>query len=61
MSGDEELCFDGEVLHETDKAFLFRPADSEEKVWLPKSQCMWMSSDDYMLIPRWLAEAKDLA
>jgi len=60
MSGDEELEFEGELVHETDKAFLFRPVDSEEEVWLPRSRCHW-DDTGLMYIPRWLAQAKDLA
>jgi hypothetical protein len=51
----------GEVMHETDKAYLFRPtelAGDEEDVWLPKSQCEWV--EGMMLVPMWLAEEKGL-
>ena len=56
---DEMLEFEGEVVRETDAAFLFRCDDDGEEYWLPKSQCEW---DDLgtMSIPKWLAVKKEL-
>jgi len=51
---------EGEVFHETDKAYLFSTEDRAAAVWLPKSMCEWDESDDTMQLPEWLAEEKGL-
>lgn len=50
----------GSVLHKTEKAFRFRPEDSDEACWLPMSQCEWYPEDETMVIPEWLATEKGL-
>lgn len=49
---------DGEVVHETDDAYLF--SDGERRVWLPKSQCEWDPDAKKMIVPVWLAEDREL-
>lgn len=53
---DVEVAFE-EVKHETSKAYLLIVSD--EEFWIPKSQVRSMR-DDYVIIPRWLAEEKGL-
>jgi hypothetical protein len=48
----------GEVLHETDKAYLFD--DGRVQVWLPISQCEWDEYEKTMAVPEWLATVKGL-
>lgn len=70
MNNDDMIPFYGTFLHETDKAILVLPEGENDEalaVWLPKSKIDW-DGDDYkrgqdieVLLPRWLAEAKDLA
>jgi len=50
----------GVVYAETEKAFRFKPEDSDEPVWLPKSQVEWDETDSTMTIPEWLATEKGL-
>jgi len=50
----------GFVRGETEKAWRFAPEDSEEQVWLPKSQVEWYPEDETMVIPEWLAQEKGL-
>lgn len=65
------LEIDGEVLQETERAYLFtdgeklKNADGTPSLlpkaqWLPKSQCEWDSRDKIMQIPEWLALEKGL-
>lgn len=56
--GDEMLSFDGELVHETDKAWLFRVEDSGDAVWFPKSRCEL--TDTAIWCPRWLAQQKGI-
>lgn len=56
---DQMLEFQGELKHETDKAWLFWVADTEEEVWFPKSRCNLHT--DFIECPLWLARQKDLA
>jgi hypothetical protein len=61
MSGDEPVDLEYEAIkHETDKAKLYDFGDGME-VWLPKSKIEVDDGDGNVVIPRWLAEAKDLA
>jgi hypothetical protein len=56
----------GEVLHETEDAYLFTDGTKEKdgkntvNVWLPKSQCEWDKGDKTMQLPEWLALDKGL-
>ena len=50
----------GVVRGETEKAYRFAPEDSDEQVWLPKSQVEWYEEDQTMVIPEWLAQEKGL-
>ena len=52
------VAVNGEIIHETDQAWLF--SDGGTEVWLPKSQCKWAEDDKAMLMPEWLAVAKGL-
>ena len=44
----------GLIEHETDLAWLFYDAETEEMIWLPKSCCRWDEDYGEMTIPRWL-------
>jgi len=57
--GETPYDFYGTIIHETDKAWLFRNGITDEEVWLPKSRCHWDGSQ-IMTVPEWLAKAKDL-
>jgi hypothetical protein len=53
---EEMVEFEGEVVRETDMAWLF---DFDgDPVWLPKSQCEW--DGVIMEVPRWLALKKEM-
>ncbi len=49
---------DGEIVNETEAAYLFQTADKE--VWLPKSQCQWDADEKVMSISEWLAMREGL-
>lgn len=58
MNSHEDLEIDGNVIHDTEKAWLFLHIDDEEEnkaVWLPKSQCEWADAAGKMTMPEWLA------
>lgn len=71
MYNNEMIPFSGTFLHETDKAILMLPEgedDEDMAVWLPKSKIDY-DDDDYdykkgqdieVMVPRWLAETKNL-
>lgn len=48
----------GEVIRETEKAWLF--SDGVEKIWLPKSRCEWDEGEGMMSVPEWMAIEKGL-
>lgn len=61
MSSVEHVSLQGEIRRETDLAILF--FDGSREVWIPKSQLEDRSvySDGVeIVIPRWLAEEKEL-
>lgn len=61
MARDERhLTFDGEVEHETERAWLFYVTDLGEAVWFPKSQCQLDADETSILCPLWLAREKGL-
>jgi hypothetical protein len=49
---------EGEILQETELAYLFY--DGRVEQWLPKSQCDWHEEPGIMSIPAWLALDKGL-
>ena len=55
---DEQISFDGEIVHRTDKAVLFHVDLIDEEIWFPLSQIEIATSGDSILVPRWLAKAK---
>lgn len=59
MDRDERLPFVGEVIRETEKAWLFK-TDHDEQYWLPKSQCTWDDDTHRMWVPNWLVEEKEM-
>jgi hypothetical protein len=59
MPRDDYVTFDGEVVHTTELAVLFR-IDDDEEVWFPFSQCELSDDETSILVPRWLARAKGL-
>jgi hypothetical protein len=50
------------ITHETEKAWLVQGPDSDEEVWLPKSQCEHHGEDPggraILIVPMWLARKK---
>lgn len=48
----------GEIKHETEKAYRF--FDGKTTVWIPKSQCEWDEPSKTLVLPMWLAKAKEL-
>jgi len=58
--GRQVIDIRGVVRGETEKAYRFAPEDSDEQVWLPKSQVEWYEEDQTMVIPEWLAQEKGL-
>ena len=60
---DETFEIAGDIVHETDKAWLVN--DGTKDVWLPKSQCEFTPSRGNVLhgvfdVPVWLAREKGL-
>ena len=58
------VSISGQVLHETEKAYLFtdgsmlkmadgKPSTSPKASWIPKTQCEWDGEE--MQMPEWLA------
>lgn len=60
MSDGDMVSLEGEVVRETERAWLFCGGDFEEEVWLPKSQVEWDADEGVMLVPHWLAYEKGL-
>lgn len=60
MPRKELVELHGAVNGETEKAWRFKPMDSYEYFWLPKSQVEWDEHDSTMTIPEWLALEKGL-
>jgi hypothetical protein len=58
MPKKELADIEGEVQHETAKAYRFY--DGKVTVWLPKSQCDWDPDTKTMTMEMWLAEDKGL-
>lgn len=56
--GDEPLELIGDVLRETERAFLFLYEGKEQ--WLPKKLCAWNADELTMTLPRWIAEKDGL-
>lgn len=56
---EDDFEFDGEIVHQTDKAWLVK-TDDDEEIWLPKSRCC-NNHDGTFSVPYWLARAKGLA
>lgn len=54
--GTEIVDFKALLLHETEKAYLFRIEG--QSVWLAKSQVEWDGEE--VTMPRWLADEKEL-
>lgn len=54
----EVIDIEGEIVHETEQAYLVRYEDTKE-VWLPKSQTEFDGKKTFT-IPVWLAEEKEL-
>ena len=57
---DEELEFEGHLVHETEAAWLFHVDDEGEEIWFPKSVCDLDSSQTSLLCPLWLAKEKGI-
>jgi hypothetical protein len=47
---------EGNVIRESEKAYLFKPHESPDAAWIPKSQTTWHPEDQIMVIPEWLCE-----
>ena len=56
-SGEDVISFEGEIEHETEKAWLL--VIDGEKHWLPKSQCELVDGGT-ILVPEWLAMQKGM-
>jgi hypothetical protein len=54
MPRKELVDIEGELLHQTDDAYLF--FDGDKEVWLPKSLADWDPDNQTMTIPVWKAE-----
>jgi hypothetical protein len=54
------LDFKGDIVGETEKAWLFDHDKAPDAVWVPKSQCQWDDATSTMTIPQWIAKEKDL-
>jgi hypothetical protein len=57
--GKELVDIEGELRHETEKAYLLDHG-ADEPVWLPKSMCEWDMDSGTMTMPQWLAKDKGL-
>ena len=57
---DKPVDLNGNIIGETEKAWLFDHDGAEDAVWVPKSQCQWDSDTSTMTIPQWLAKEKEL-
>jgi hypothetical protein len=57
---DKTLEFKGDIIGETEKAWLFDHDEASDAVWVPKSQCTWDNDTSTMTIPQWLAKEKEL-
>lgn len=55
---DDVFEFSGELIHETDDAYLV--SDGDEEYWLPKSQTDYNKQDGTFSVPVWLAEKKGI-
>jgi hypothetical protein len=55
----DPMTFQGTVEKETDKAILFRVKD-KQPVWLPKSQVEYDADTGAVIMPKWLANTKEL-
>lgn len=51
------MRFEGQFIHETEKALLYRIEDVEH--WFPKSHVS-NHGDDFIVVSRWIALQKDL-
>lgn len=58
--GRKQVEIDGEVLHETEKAYLFDSGHGPDAVWLPKSMVEWNPDEKKMTLPQWFAEKKEI-
>lgn len=57
----ETITIDGNLLHETEKGYLFLADEDAEKgegaaVWLPKSKCEWDEKKSEMEMELWLGK-----
>lgn len=57
--GNELIDIDGEVIHETEMAYLF-DAGGKDAVWVPKSVCEWDPDGKKMTMKQWIAKDKEL-
>jgi hypothetical protein len=55
---DDGIEFTGHIVHQTDAAVLFHVDDAGEEIWFPLSVCE--VDDNSIVVPRWLARARDL-
>jgi len=60
MPDRDSLEFDGHVVHQTDAAVLFHVDDVDEDIWFPLSVVELDSSKTSILVPRWLADEKEI-
>lgn len=57
---DQNYTFHGDLVRETEKAWLFKNDVDSENYWLPKSQCEWDPVNHVMEVPGWLVDEKEI-
>ena len=63
----ERYAYKGELIRETEKAWLVALDEYQMEIWLPKSQCDWhpdggeaRGRGGTIFVPDWLAQEKDI-
>lgn len=57
---EPHLIIKAVLVRSSEKAWLLQLVESEEEVWIPKSQGEWQSADTWA-ITRWIADQKGIS